>query len=52
MVEEGRDCLEISGQITVVRARANALNTEILEAFAPPEDAVEHAVPAIIGGSR
>lgn len=63
MVEEGRDCLDISDQIAAVRAAANALNIEILEAFAlqcvcrpeafaSPEDAVEHAIRAITRGSR
>ena len=63
MVEEGRDCLEISDQIAAVRAAANALNIEILEAFAlkcvrrpeafaSPEDAVEHAIQAITRRNR
>lgn len=63
MFEEGRDCLDVINQLAAVRAAVNALNGEMLEAFAlrclrhpeefdAPERAVEQAVRALVRGAR
>ena len=63
MVEEGRDCLDVLNQLAAVRAAANALSGELLEAFAlrclqhpeefaSPQEAVEQAVRALVRSGR
>jgi DNA-binding FrmR family transcriptional regulator len=63
MVQDGRDCVEIMNQIAAIKAAANALSGEVLEAFAlrclrhpedfpTPEAAVEEVVRALVRGGR
>jgi DNA-binding FrmR family transcriptional regulator len=61
MVQDGRDCQDVMNQIAAIKAAANALSAEVLEAFAlrclrhpdafpSPEQAIEQAVRAIVRG--
>ena len=63
MVDEERDRLDVVDQIGAVRSATHALRREIAQAFAlhcvrhpqafaSPEDAVDHAMKAIARGSR
>ena len=63
MFDDGRDCLDVINQVAAVRAAVNALNGELLEAFAlrcllhpedfdAPQEAVGQAVRAMVRGTR
>jgi DNA-binding FrmR family transcriptional regulator len=63
MVHDGRECLDILNQIAAIKAAANALSAEVLEAFAlrclrhpeefpTAEQAVEQAVRALVRAGR
>jgi CsoR family transcriptional regulator, copper-sensing transcriptional repressor len=63
MIEEGRDCIDVMNQVAAVKAAANALSGEMLEAFAlrclqhpeefpSPREAVEQAVRALVRAGR
>jgi CsoR family transcriptional regulator, copper-sensing transcriptional repressor len=63
MIDEGRDCLDIVDQLAAVKAAVNALNVDMVEAFAlyclsnpdqfaTHQGAIAQAVKALVRGSR